>query len=74
MKCIGDLTDLKEQRQMHCHLACQKDAKEGDKDFGNDDPRARSHPAKFRSRHGSTSLHSLEAKTMEFMDLLNEPA
>jgi hypothetical protein len=47
VNCIGSFTDLKEQRQLHYEPSCQEDAKEGDKDFGNDDPRARSHPAKF---------------------------
>jgi hypothetical protein len=32
MNCIRDLTDLKEQRQLHYDSTCQKDTKEGEKE------------------------------------------
>jgi hypothetical protein len=47
MNCMRCFTDLKEQRQLHCEPACQKDIKEGDRDLGSGDHRARSHSAKF---------------------------
>jgi hypothetical protein len=33
MKCIGNLTDLKEQRQLLYEPACQTDTKKGDKEI-----------------------------------------
>jgi hypothetical protein len=33
MNCIRIFIDLKEQRQLHYGLACQKDTKEGDKEI-----------------------------------------
>jgi hypothetical protein len=33
MNCIRSFTDLKEQRQLHYELACQKDTKEGDNEI-----------------------------------------
>ena len=33
MNCIKSFTDLKEPSQLHYEPACQKDAKEGDKEI-----------------------------------------
>jgi len=38
---------LKEQRQLYYEAALQKGIKKGDRDLGNGDCRARSHPTKF---------------------------
>ena len=40
-------TDIKEQRQLYHESACKKDTREGEKDLGSGDLRARSHSAKF---------------------------